>query len=56
MAQDTTAAGKNDCNDVDHPLAVKAIKMMAGAYNAEATQKKSKDWLRCASRWMLMAK
>jgi TonB family protein len=39
MAQDTTAAGKNDCNDVDHPPALKAIKMMAGAYSAEATQK-----------------
>jgi TonB family protein len=40
MAQDTAAAGKNDCNDVDHPHALKAIKMMAGAYSAEATQKK----------------
>jgi TonB family protein len=39
MAQDTTAV-KNDCNDVDHPLALKAIKMMAGAYSAEVTQKK----------------
>lgn len=39
MAQNTTP-GKKDCSDVEHPPTLKTIKMMAGTYSADATQKK----------------
>lgn len=54
MAQDTTA--KKDCNEVEHPPTLKAIKMMAGTYSADAMQKKVEGTLLSASRSMLMAK
>ena len=40
LAQDSTSR-KNDCSAVDHPAALKAVKLMSGAYSDEAMQKKA---------------